>query len=109
MMTKPKPIFTICSLPEVSNNSPKGMPNNVANINQLALLKWIFFQSWTTTIPAIVTDTNTESGAATSIGIRSASSGTAISDSPNPKAERTRVAIKRTISIYKVSGSINLM
>jgi len=51
---------------------------------------------------AIVMDTNTENGTATSRGIKRDRSGTATSDSPNPKVERTRVAINITPKMYKV-------
>jgi len=45
---------------------------------------------------ATVMETSTAVGAATSMGMTRASRGTAIKASPNPRAERTRVAVKRT-------------
>ena len=49
-------------------------------------------------MPATVIDTRTATGAATFTGITSESNGTAISASPNPKAERITVATKSTAS-----------
>jgi hypothetical protein len=45
---------------------------------------------------------STERGAATSTGIRNASKGTATNDSPNPNADRIKVAKKMTIKTYMV-------
>src|SRR5262249_39222960 len=44
-------------------------------------------------------------GAATTIGIRNASSGTAIRASPNPSVARIKVATKMTASTYSVNKS----
>src|SRR5262245_49291723 len=50
------------------------------------------------TTRATVMETRTASGAATSTGMSRASRGTAMSASPNPKAERISVATKITAS-----------
>ena len=52
----------------------------------------------------MVTETSTESGTARSIGIKSASNGTATSDSPKPKAERNTVARKIIRETAKMTG-----
>src|SRR5579872_1144755 len=56
--------------------------------------------------PATITDTSTANGAATVIGMRSASNGTATSASPNPNADRISVATKITTSTWTVIESI---
>src|SRR5437660_10954065 len=53
-------------------------------------------QSCSTTTNATVMETRTATGAATSTGTASASRGTAISASPNPKADRMIVARNST-------------
>src|ERR1041385_2797267 len=54
---------------------------------------------------ATVIETRTATGAATSTGIRRASSGTATNASPKPKAERMRVARNRTAGARIAAGS----
>lgn len=81
------------------------MPKSVARTSHPALRKCIFFQSCATIIPAIVIDTSTASGAATFSGIKSASNGTATSASPNPNADRIKVAMKTTARTCKVVTS----
>jgi hypothetical protein len=82
----------------VSNHKPSGMPNTVASISHPMLRTWILRQSWATTTKAIVIEMSTAKGAATSRGNVRASRGTAINASPNPKADRIKVAKKTTTS-----------
>src|SRR5262249_56080912 len=56
------------------------------------------------TTAATVIDTSAARGAAISTGTLSASSGTAISASPNPNAERISVAMKMTASTCSKTG-----
>ena len=72
------------------------MPKSVAPTSHPVLRRWILRQSCATTTAAIVIETSTASGAATFSGIKSASSGTANSASPNPNADRMNVARKTT-------------
>ncbi len=66
---------------------------------------WIFRQSCTTTTAAMTIDRSTATGAAISIGILSASNGTAISASPKPNVDRIRVAKNTTRSTCRVEVS----
>jgi hypothetical protein len=86
----------------VRSSKPNGMPNMVERTSRPALPRWTSRQSRTRTSPATVTETRTANGAATSTGMISASRGTATSASPNPNADRIRVARKSTAS----TGSI---
>src|SRR5262245_25912317 len=54
---------------------------------------------------ATVMETRVASGTASSTGMRSASSGTAIRASPKPKADRTSVAAKITASTVNIVQS----
>src|SRR5262249_23982208 len=56
-------------------------------------------------MPATVIESSVASGTATSTGTSRASSGTAIRASPNPKAERTRVATKTTTTTGRIVHS----
>ncbi len=95
MMTASVP-FTSRLLPSVSSRRPSGIPNNVATTSHPALRTWMFRQSCAMITAATVMETSTASGAATLMGSRMASSGTATSASPNPNAERISVAAKIT-------------
>src|SRR5690606_5414859 len=55
---------------------------------------------------AITTDSITERGTATSIGRKSTNSGTAINDSPKPKVDRTKEAIKLIIRIKRIVKTV---
>jgi len=95
----PNPTLITLSGAQVSRTSPSGIPKIVDNTSHPALRQWMWRQSCATTTAAIVMDTSTAKGAATCIGMKKASRGTAISASPNPNAERITVAtntIRRT-------------
>ena len=98
--------LTIGSGTVLRMNSPTGMPKSVENTNQPALPKWTCRQSCATTTAATVMEMSTATGAATSTGRTSASSGTAIRASPNPNAERITVARKNTAGTCAVAQAI---
>lgn|GEM_PF-6390636 len=106
MITVARQIFTNCSSADTSNDKPKGIPKNVKNTNHPALRTCIFFQSCTIIIAATVIDTKTETGTAISKGRYNAKRGTAMSDSPNPKPDRIRVAKKITNTVYMLRKSM---
>jgi len=58
---------------------------------------------------AITTDSITERGTATSIGRKSTNSGTAINDSPKPKVDRTKEAIKLIIRIKRIVKTVVIL
>src|SRR6185437_3040711 len=89
----------------VSNRRPSGMPSKVESTSHAALRKWISRQSCATTTPAMVIDTSTARGAATSSGMKSASNGTATNASPNPNADRIKVAANTTNRTCRVVTS----
>src|ERR1700735_1800693 len=85
---------------------PSGIPRKVGPSNHPVARKWTFRQSWTTTMAATVIDRRTATGAAISIGMISASNGTAIRPSPNPNVERIKLAINTTNKTWRVIVSI---
>ena len=104
----PSAAFTSCWWALVKSQTPSGMPTNVGASSQPVLRMWIFRQSCTTTTAAMTMESRTASGAATSMGMVSASNGTAISASPKPKVERTRVAKNTTSRTCSVVVSTHL-
>src|SRR6185436_12367106 len=84
-------------------SKPNGMPSSVKNTSQAALRRCTCRQSCATTTAATVIETSIATGATTSTGSTNARSGTAMSASPNPSADRTSVAQKSTAATRKVS------
>ena len=105
-MIIPKVALISFSLPYIRRYSPKGIPMRAQMMSHFALQKYTNLLSCTTTTAAITMESRTERVTAVSIGIKKMSRGTAISDSPNPKVDRTNVATKTMSRIQSVVGSI---